>query len=49
MKNNEVNTITEEEKEENIKIFCLAEDKLMDLAEEKHELESKIAEEKKKL
>lgn len=49
MENKEVNDITEEEKEEAIKIYCLAEDKLMSLAEEESELESKIAELKKQL
>ena len=36
-------------KEEAIKIYLLAEDRYMDLAEEKLELKSKIAEKKKKL
>lgn len=42
------NNITEEEKEEAIKIYCLAEDKSMSLVEEEHALESKIAKLKKK-
>ena len=49
MNEKEVIKITEEEKEEAIKIYCLAEDKLMDLAEEKRILEKEIEEKNNQL
>lgn len=45
---NKENSLTEEEKEEAIKIIVLAEDKLFDLTKEKRKIEEKITELKKK-
>jgi len=48
-KKNEENNITEEEKEETIRIIILAEDKLFSLNEEKIKIENEIAKLKNQL